>query len=794
MKNRISSLRADQQQSNSDSQPRLIPPAKTFGAICDIAAVALVLLAAASRPANAQTQRGIESRIDSVLALMTLEEKVGEMTQLTIGVVGSTHGTPDTAQQVDSVKLDNALLNHHVGSLLNVWDVALTPDRWRELLTTVQRVAARKRVPIPVIYGIDAMHGFNYMTKATIFPHSIAMAATWNPGLVRREHQITAYETRAAGIPWNFAPVLDLGRQPLWSRFFETYGEDVHLATVLGREAVLAEQRDPRPALDSLFPAIPRRALDGDVFVAATGKHFLGYSAPLSGKDRTTALIPDRQLREYYLPTFKAAIDAGLRTIMVNSSDINGIPVHASHEILTDLLRNELRFDGFVVSDWADVDRLYSVHRVASSPKDAVRQAVLAGVDMCMVPTDYSFYDLLIPLVREGAVPMTRIDEAVRRILRVKFQLGLFANPWPDSARLARVGSPPFQAASRAAAEESITLLKNDRALLPLAKTARVLITGPGANSLIAQFGSWSYTWQGTSTGMYPRDVKSLLDALRDKVGGQRVTYVRGADFNSEIDIADAVAAARTADVAIVALAEWPVVEKPGDIEDLAFPPAQIRLARAIEATGTPVILTIYHQHPRIVREIVDGARAIVTAYQTGPFGGEALASVLFGDVNPSGKLPFSWPRTSGSIVHYDRPAPEDATTTGSEGGYNPEWPFGHGLSFTTFSYSNLRLANPAAGVSDTVTISVDVANAGAVAGKDVVQLYVRDLYASVDPPVRRLRDFEKIALAPGERRTITFHLPIQRLSFIGRDNRPVVEPGDFDVMVGGLKTRLVVK
>jgi len=758
------------------------------------AAVALALLAASSSPASTQSPRSVESRVDSVLALMTLEEKVGEMTQLTIGTVGSTRGTPETVQQIDSVKLDDALLNHHVGSLLNVWDVALSPDQWRDLLITVQRVAARKRVPVPVIYGIDAVHGFNYMTKGTIFPHNIAMAATWNPGLVRREHQITAYETRAAGIPWNFAPVLDIGRQPLWSRFFETYGEDVHLATVLGREAVLAEQKDPRPSLDSLFPALPRRATDGDVFVAATGKHFLGYSGPVSGKDRTTALIPERQLREYYLPTFRAAIDAGLRTIMVNSSDINGVPVHASHEILTDLLRNELHFDGIVVSDWADIDRLYSVHRVASSPKDAVRQAVLAGVDMSMVPTDLSFYDLLIPLVREGAVPMTRIDEAVRRILRVKYQLGLFTNPWPDSARLARAGSQPFQAASRAAAEESITLLRNDRALLPLAKTARVLITGPGATSLVAQFGSWSYTWQGTNTGMYPRDVKSLFDALRDKVGPQRITYVRGADFDSEIDIADAVAAARIADVAIVALAEWPVVEKPGDIEDLAFPAAQIRLARAIEATGIPVVLTIFHQHPRIVREIVDGARAIVTGYQTGPFGGEALASVLFGDVNPSGKLPFSWPRTTGTIVHYDRPAPEDATTTGSEGGYNPEWAFGHGLSFTSFAYSNLRASSATAGVSDTVTISVDVADVGPLAGKEVVQLYVRDLYASVDPPVKRLRDFEKIALAPGERRRVTFRLPIQRLAFIGRDNRPIVEPGDFDVMVGGLRTRLVVK
>ncbi|MEA2761426.1 MAG: beta-glucosidase [Gemmatimonadaceae bacterium] len=727
---------------------------------------------------------------------MTLEEKVGEMTQLAIQVVSKKRGA-GAAGQIDSVKLDDALLGHHVGSLLNAPDVALTPDNWRDVITTIQRVAARKRLPIPVIYGIDAVHGFNYMTKGTLFPQSVAMAATWNPSLVRREHQITAYETRAAGIPWNFAPVLDLGRQPLWSRFFETFGEDVHLATVLGREAVLGEQHDPRPVLDWLFPessharVIPQ---DSDVFVAATGKHFLGYSASLSGRDRTTALLPDRQLREYYLPTFKAAIDAGLRTIMVNSSDINGVPVHSSHQILTDLLRTELGFDGIAVSDWADVDRLYSVHHVASSPTEAVRQAVMAGIDMCMVPNDYGFYDSLLALVKEGAVPMSRIDQAVRRILRVKYQLGLFTNPWPDSARLAHAGSAPFQAWSRAAAEEAITVLKNDQALLPLAKTARILVTGPGATSLPAQFGSWSYTWQGTDTTLYPRDVKNFLDAVRDKVVAGRVTYLPGTDFNSELDIAAAVAAAKTVDVAIVALAEFPVVEKPGDIDDLTFVPAQLRLARAIEAAGTPVVLTIFHERPRIIRDVVDSARAIVTGYATGPFGGEALASVLFGDVNPSGRLPFTWPRYSGAIVQYDRAVPGDATPNASEGGYNPEWAFGFGLSYTTFAYSNLRLSNDTARVSDTVSVNIDVANTGTRAGKEVVQLYVRDLYASIDPPMKRLRDFEKIALLPGEVRTVTFRLPIQRLAFIGRADRPVVEPGDFDVMVGGLTTHLVVK
>jgi beta-glucosidase len=766
-----------------------------------VAAATVACIVLLAGPARAQVRRPapdprLESRIDSLLARMTLEEKVGEMTQLTIQTVSRRHGTADSVQQLDTAKLENALLRRHVGSLLNVWDVALTPAQWRELLTTVQRVAARKRVAIPVIYGIDAVHGIHYMTSGTVFPQNVAMAATWNPSLVRREHQITAYETRAAGITWNFAPVLDLGRQPLWSRFFETYGEDVHLATVLGREAVLGEQQDPRAALDSLFPEpLARAAVPGrSVFVAASGKHFLGYSMPLSGKDRTTAYIPDRQLREYFLPTFRAAIQAGLRTVMVNSSDVNGVPVHGSHEILTDLLRTELGFDGIAVSDWEDINKLYTTHRTASSPKEAVRQAVMAGVDMSMVPNDFSFTDSLLALVHEGAVPMRRIDEAVRRILRVKLQLGLFADPWPDTLRLARVGSAPFQAASRAAAEEAVTLLKNDRALLPLARTARVVVVGPGATSLPAQFGSWSYTWQGTDTAVYPRNVKTLLDAVRERAGADRVTYVPGAGFDAEVDVAAAASAARDADVAIVALAEWPAVEKVGDIDDLALPAAQIRLARAIEATGTPVVLALFHNRPRIVRDAVDGARAVVTAYETGPFGGEALAAVLFGEVNPSGRLPFSWPRASGAVVHYDHAVPEDATPRGAQGGYDPEWAFGHGLSYTTFAYANLRLANATVRAADTITVSVDVANSGTRAGKEVVQLYVRDLYASIDPPVRRLRDFDKVSLAPGERRTVTFRVPVQRLAFVGRDDRLVVEPGDFDVMIGGLTTRLVVR
>jgi beta-glucosidase len=747
---------------------------------------ASVVALVAARGLGAQVE--VDRRVDSILRGMTLEEKVGQMTQLTIEAVARTHGTATTRQELDSAKLEDVLVKHQLGSLLNVWDVALTPAEWQNVITTVQRFARRSRLKIPVIYGIDGVHGEHYMVGATLFPQNIAMAATWDPEAVRREHQITAYETRASGITWNFTPVLDLGRQPLWSRFFETYGEDVHLASVMGAAAVEGEQRDPRVALDSLLPAKARKTgvPRATVFVAATGKHFLGYSMPLSGTDRTTAWIPDRELREYYVPTFRTAIDSGLRTVMINSSDINGVPVHASHEILTDLLRGELHFTGVAVSDWGDIKRLYSVFHVAPSEKDAVRMAVMAGVDMSMVPEDLSFYDELLALVKEGAVPESRIDESVRRILKLKLELGLFDNAAPDPAMLANTGAPAFQAASRRAAEEAVTLLKNDGGLLPLSKDARVVVTGPGATSLPSQYGSWSFTWQGTDTALYPKDAKTLLAALQAR--GSHVQYVA--------DPVAAVDAARQADVAIVCLAEPAAVEKPGDIDDLMMSAAQLALARSIEATGTPVVLALFQNRPRIIRPAVDSARAIVTGYETGPFGGDAVAGVLFGDVNPSGKLPFTWPRTTGRIVPYDHGWSSEIFGNESHDAWRPEWPFGFGLSYTTFAYSDLTLQRSEVGhgVGDTVGVTVTVANTGSRAGDEVVQLYVRELYASIAPPVKRLRAFERVALKAGERRTVTFRVPVRDLSFIGRDDKPVVEPGPFDVMVGGLSARLTVQ
>jgi len=755
---------------------------------------------------TAQTPTSIDGRVDALLRQMTVEEKVGQMTQLTIMAVSRTQGSATVAHELDSLKLDSAIVHYHVGSILNVWDAAFTPAHWRDVTATIQRFAGRTRLKIPVIYGIDAVHGHHYMVGSTLFPQNIALAATWNPDLARRAAEITAYETRASGIPWNFAPVLDLGRQPLWSRFFETFGEDPYLISVLGVATVEAQQRDPRSALAAVLgtgpagvvarrpnvPGAPR--VGGDIFVAATGKHYLGYSLPLSGHDRTTAWIPERQLREYVLPQFRAAIRAGLRTVMVNSGDINGVPVHASKEILTDLLRKELGFTGIAVSDWEDINKLVYMHRVAATPKDAVRMAVMAGIDMSMVPYNVDFARFLVELVREGAVPESRIDEAVRRILRLKLELGLFENALADEGMLANVGAQGFKAVSKAAAEEAVTLLRNERGLLPLAKTSRVLVTGPGAMSLPAMYGSWSYTWQGTDTLMYPKDAKTFLDAIRGQVGAARVTYVPGATFDREVDIAAAATAARSADVAVVALAEFPSTETPGNIDDLVMPAAQLKLARAIESTGTPVVITLFENRPRIIREVVDSARAVVTAYETGPFGGEAMAGVLFGAVNPSGKLPFSYPRFTGAIVPYDRTASGNMTASGPTGGYNPEWPFGHGLSYTTFTYGDLRVASQTLGTNDTLVVTVRLANSGSRAGKEVVQLYVRDMVASIAPPMQRLRAFQKVSLGPGESRSLTLRVPVQELAFIGLDNRPVVEPGEFEVMVGGQAAKFTVR
>jgi beta-glucosidase len=733
-----------------------------------------------------KTPRDFTRRIEALVARMTLEEKVGQMTQLEIGMV--TTGSNQVIQ-IDAAKLEKAVVTYGVGSVLNVKDQALAPERWHDIIGRLQEAAGRTRLKIPVLYGIDSIHGANYVQGATLFPQEIGMAATWNPALMQRAQELAAAETRAAGIPWSFSPVLDVGRQPLWPRFYETFGEDPYLASVMGVAFVRGLEGEDVSAPDH---------------VAASLKHYMGYSFPLNGRDRTPAWIPENYLREYFLPTFAAAVKAGARTVMVNSAEINGTPGHVNHHILTDILRGELGFKGFVVSDWEDIKKLVTQWRVAADEKEATRLAVMAGIDMSMVPSDYSFADNLIALVREGGVPMSRIDEAVRRILRVKFELGLFDNAAAGAtpALASSIGQNAARDVALQAAHESMTLLKNEGGLLPLAKNRKVLVTGPTANSLVSLNNGWTYVWQGSEESLYPKDRPTILQALEGKLGksltyepGTKITRPAGSpsnstptDVNEEVDIAAAVRAARDADVVVLCLGEGSYTETPGNVTDLTLPEVQLRLAEAVEATGKPVVVVLVEGRPRVINRITDKAQAILMAYNPGNEGGVAVADVLLGDYNPGGRLPFTYPRTPNGLVTYDHKLFETEATSYGNMAFNPQFEFGQGLSYTTYAYSDLRVGQKRVPLNGTVPVSVTVTNTGRRAGKETVILYVRDVVASLSPPGKRVRRFAKVYLEPGQRRTLTFTLRPEDLSFIGDDNRPTVEPGDFDVMVGELK------
>ena len=729
-------------------------------------------------------------KADALLSKMTLEEKVGQMTQLEISMVSDGR---NQEIKISPAKLEKAINKYGVGSILNVADQALTLDRWHETIRQLQDAAGRTRLKIPVLYGIDTIHGANYVQGATLFPQPLAMAATWDPELMLKASEVAALETRAAGIPWTFSPVLDIGRQPLWPRLWETFGEDPYLATVMGVASVRG--------YEGADPSSPEH-------VASCLKHYMGYGLPLSGRDRTPAWIPEIYLREYVLPPFKASVDAGARTVMVNSGEINGVPIHTSHFVLTDILRGELGFKGVAVSDWEDIKKLVTIHRVAADEKEATRMSVMAGVDMSMVPSDYSFADHLIALVKEGSVPQTRIDEAVRRILVLKYELGLFERPYADASLKAKFATPESRRLSLESARAAMTLLKNTNDLLPLDKGRKVLVTGPTADSLISLNNGWSYVWQGSEESLYPKDRPTILKAVEEKVGKGNVSYVPGTrirrdpkgpsntsptSIDEEVDIAAAARAAASADVVILCLGEGSYTETPGNITDLTLPEPQLKLAEAVAAAGKPVVLVLVEGRPRIINRIADKTGAILLAYNPGNEGGQAVADVLFGDYNPAGRLPVTYPRHPNALLNYDHKSYENQNTSFGLTPFDPQFPFGHGLSYTTFKYGDLRLGRKTLSAADKLTVSVTVTNTGRRAGDEVVQLYVRDLVASVTPPDKRLRRFARIHLAPGQSRTITFELEREDLSFIGQNNRPTVEPGDFEILVGGLTEKFTL-
>ena len=710
--------------------------------------------------------------IDALLSKMTIEEKVGQMTQLNLDVVceGGIYNLVEP-HHIEPTKLHKALVEYHVGSILNCGGHAYGLDQWHTIINTIQQVATTEtRLKIPVIYGIDAIHGANYTLGSTLFPQPLAQAASWNTDMVKRGGEITAHEVRATGIPWNFSPVLDLGRDPRWSRLFETYGEDVLLATEMGLATIEGYQGNN---------------LADAYHVAACMKHFLGYSMPRTGKDRTPVYIDEIQLREYFLPTFQAAINAGAATVMINSGELNGIPVHADKKILTDLLRSELGFKGVAVTDWEDIMKLNNIHMVAPTLKDAVYMAIDAGIDMCMVPNDYDFTILLTELVKEGKISEARLDVSVKRILELKKQLGLFEQPFtPANTDYKKFGSTEFARAAQNMAEESITLLKNNNQVLPIQQSAKILVTGPAANSMTYLNGAWTRTWQGTDTIWNDQSKYTIREAFNPAT----TTFI-ASDNMSDTDVREKMfAAAKASDVIIICLGEKPSTEKVGDIDALTMPDNQQQLVGLLKSTGKPVVLVLVENRPLIVNDIEPLCDAIVLAYEPGDYGGLALANIIYGKVNPSGKLPFTYPRHEASLLWYDHKHTETLDQTFGRKAFNPQWEFGYGLSYTTFQYSNLKISNDTLSTGN-LQISVDVTNTGTTTGKEVVQFYIADRYASITPSVKRLRGFEKVEIKPGATHIVTFTISAKDLAFVGRDEKWISEAGWFDIMLGSEKS-----
>ncbi len=723
-------------------------------------------------------QSSLAAKADQIISKMTLEEKVGQMTQVALAVVAK-NGGGNTDGALDPVAVKKAIVDYKVGSVLNTTAHALDAEVWRNIMTQLQDEEKKTRLNIPMIYGLDGIHGQTYTLNATLFPQSIAMAATRNPELVKAAAKITAKELRASGVRWNFAPVLDCGRQPLWSRFPETYGEDVYIGTTLGVAAIKGYEED---------------GLNNPTAVASSMKHYLGYSASRTGKDRTPIYMPEMEMREYYLPQFKAAVKAGAATIMVNSGEINGIPVHASKYLLIDVLRKELGFEGVIVSDWEDIIRLHTRHNVAATPRAAVALAVNAGVDMSMVPSDFSFADLLKEAALKKEVPITRINDAVKRILILKMKLGLMENAYPEPAAIPNFGLAAYQSVALDAAREAMTLLKNENNILPLAKTSKVLVAGPAAQSISALNGCWSYTWQGKEEQWYPKDSKTILQAITDKLGVANVitTTVKGFDANENYDAEKLRTAAVNADAIVLCLGENAYAESPGNIVDLALPDEQVALAKTAFATGKPVIVVLSEGRPRLITGIEPGMKGILMAYWSGKKSAEAIADVLFGDYNPSGRLPYSYPRSMGEMVLYDRKPSEDIREIFNENmtmdGYKPLFSFGFGLSYTNFDYSDIKLSTTKLKGNAKLSVQVTVTNSGKISGNHTVELYTRDLYASVTPSMKRLRAFQKIDLNAGESKTVTFTIDKNDLAFVNAQMKTVTEAGAFEIMIGNKK------
>ena len=727
--------------------------------------------------------------MEQLLQRMTLEEKIGQMLQLNIDGLGKGKGDDFI---LDEEKLHEAIGVYKVGSILNTpGPVAMSTKRWQEVISRIQEVSM-KEIGIPCIYGLDMNHGASYTLGATFFPQNINMGATFNPALTEEAGRITAYETRASDCPWTFCPTVDLSRDPRWPRVWENYGEDALVNAVMGSAAVRGFQGSDRNHIDAFH-------------IAACGKHYLGYGSPRTGKDRTPAYIPENELREKCFAPYKAMVEAGMLSIMVNSGSVNGQPVHASHKWLTEWLKEGLDWDGMIVTDWSDINNLYKREHVARDKKDAIRIAINAGIDMSMDPYDLKFCTLLKELVQEGKVSQSRIDDAVRRILLMKYRLGLFDQPNTGKGKAyADFGSVQFAKVALQAAEESIILLKNESNLLPLAPLSlgegsgvRLLVTGPNANQMRCLNGGWSYTWQGNLTDRYAQQYNTIYEALSNRFGSgnvvieQGVTYIPEGGYQEEeaSHIDDAVRAAQNVDVIIACVGENSYTETVGNLSELALSDNQRRLVKALAQTGKPIVLVLNEGRPRLINDLEPLCQAVIDILLPGNYGADALARLLAGDTNFSGRLPYTYPRNSADLTTYDYRVSEHCDRMAGAYDYdatvNVQWPFGYGLSYTTFAYSNMRVDKPRFSKDDILTVSIDVTNTGNREGKESVLLYSSDLVASLTPENRRLRAFEKVTLQPKETRTVTFSLPAKDLAFVRTDGQWVLEEGDFRLTIG---------
>ena len=722
--------------------------------------------------------QAVEAKVEQVLKGMTLEEKAGQMVQLSIMLLQD-----ETNEALDPAKLDKIIGQYKVGSILNVMnDHAHSREHTAQMVKDIQD-KSMEAIGIPCIYGLDMIHGASYLTDGSFYPQEINLAATFNRTYARMMGHAMAYETRAAQVPWVFSPVMDLGRDPRWPRIWESFGEDPYLQSELAREETLALQGDDPNHI----------GLDN---VAVSIKHFMGYGVPATGKDRTPAIIAPNDLREKFFAPFLECFRAGALTAMVNSASINGVPTHANAILLSGWVKEELGWDGLFVTDWADIDNLFTRDHVAANKHEAVKMGINAGIDMIMDPYDPECCNVIVDLVKSGDIPMSRIDDAVRRVLRLKVRLGLFENPtWEKEYPM--FGSDAFARESYDAAVESEVLLKNEDGILPLKGTEKILVTGPNANSLRTLNGGWSYTWQGAADDYAPQ-YNTILEALQRRFPGKvsyepGIQYLPGDDWQAEdaSGIAKAVLAAAKADVIVACIGENTYCETPGNMDDLNLSANQKQLVKALAATGKPVILILNEGRPRLIGDIEPLAKAVVDIMLPSNYGGEALATLLSGDRNFSGKLPFTYSKHINALHTYDYKVSEHRETMSGSYNYDAimdvQWPFGFGLSYTTFEYSNLRVDKAQFGPDDVLKVSVDVTNTGDISGKESVLVYSSDLVASIIPEVKRLRAFDKVQLVPGEKQTLTFEIPASRLAFVGADGKWRLEEGDFRISCGGL-------